>query len=186
MQEQLELHRWLLEEAGSILLVGELEEKSAERILAELVIAENENASKSESQQKPLFFYIDCQGGSLLEAFAIADLMRSMKTKVITVALGACQSAAVLLCAAGDERYALPNTRFLLHPLFASCQARLDEIEAQAKELQVLQDRYIQLLSELTGAKKRDEFSKLCKKESFLSAEEAKQLNIIDEILKGR
>jgi len=185
MQEQLELHRWLLEEAGSILLVGELEERNAERILAELVIAENENASRSETQQKPLFFYIDCQGGSLLEAFAIADLMRSMKTRIITMALGACQSAAVLLCAAGHERFALPNTRFLLHPLFASCQARLDEIEAQAKELQVLQDRYIQLLSELTGTE-QEKLSKLCRKESFLSAEEAKQLNIIDQILIGR
>jgi len=165
--------------------VGELEERSAERILVELVIVENENAGRSESQQKPLFFYIDCQGGSLLEAFAIADLMRSMKTRIITVALGACQSAAVLLCAAGHERYALPNTRFLLHPLFASCQARLDEIEAQAKELQVLQNRYVRFLSELTQTK-QEELAKLCKKESFLSAEEAKQLNIIDQILMRR
>jgi len=185
MQEQLELHRWLLEEAGSILLIGELEERNAGRILAELIIAENENAGRSESQQKPLFFYIDCQGGSLLEAFAIADLMRSMRTKIITIALGACQSAAVLLCAAGHERYALPHTRFLLHPLFASCQARLDEIEAQAKELQVLQSQYIQLLSELTQTKP-EELAKLCKKESFLSAEEAKQLKIIDLILTRR
>jgi ATP-dependent Clp protease, protease subunit len=135
--------------------------------------------------ERDIEIYINSPGGSFTALTAIYDTMRYIKPDVRTVCLGQAASAAAVILAAGTKgkRLALPNSRILIHqPATEGGYGQSSDIEIQAREILRIRSLMEQMLAEDTG-KTTDEISRDIERDKYLTAEQALEYGIIDEVL---
>jgi len=139
----------------------------------------------SEDQKKPIKLYINSPGGVVTAGMAIYDTMQFVKPPVETVCVGMAASIAAFLLAAGEKgkRIALPNSEVLIHQVMGGAEGQASDIEIAAKQILKTKAKINQLLSKMTG----QSLSKIehdSDRDYWLSAEEAKEYGLIDEVVK--
>jgi ATP-dependent Clp protease, protease subunit len=142
---------------------------------------------ESEDPEKDINLYINSPGGSITSLFAIYDTMEFIKPDVTTICMGQAASAAAVLLAAGapGKRFALPHARVLLHQPHGGAEGQSVDIEIQAREILRMRDLLNEILAEKTG-QPVDRIQKDTDRDFVLSAEEAKEYGLIDEIITAR
>ncbi|UCD69262.1 MAG: ATP-dependent Clp endopeptidase proteolytic subunit ClpP [Betaproteobacteria bacterium] len=164
-----------------VFLVGPVNEISANLIVAQMLFLESENP------EKDISLYINSPGGSVSAGMAIYDTMQFIKPDVSTLCVGQAASMGAFLLGAGTpkKRFALPNSRVMIHQPMGGFQGQASDIEIHAKEILYLRERLNQLLSKHTGQDvatiQRD-----TDRDNFLSAEEAVKYGLVDQVLVSR
>jgi len=158
-----------------------IDDAVANLICAQLLFLEYEDLDKD------VHMYINSPGGDLTALFAIYDTAKFIKPDVSTFCFGQAASAAAVLLAAGTKgkRFALPHARILLHQPWGGVEGQASDIEIQAKEILRMRDMVNRMLAEDTG----QDFEKIQRdtdRDFVLSAEEAKEYGIIDEVITTR
>ena len=164
-----------------IFLTGQVNDYVASLICAQLLFLESENPTKDIS------FYINSPGCVVTAGLAIYDTMRYIRPAVSTVCIGQAASMGSLLLCAGEagKRYALPNSRVMVHQPSGGAQGQASDIEIQAREILKIRERLNLIYVEHTG-KSLDEIEKALDRDSYLSSEEAKAFGLIDEVVDNR
>jgi ATP-dependent Clp protease protease subunit len=139
---------------------------------------------QSEDPDKEISLYINSPGGIVTSGMAIYDTMQFLKTPVTTICVGQAASMGAVLLAAGSKgkRFALPNSRIMIHQPSGGAQGQATDIEIQAREILKVKDRLNAILSSHTG-QPIDRISRDAERDYFMSAEEAKAYGLIDEII---
>lgn len=137
--------------------------------------------------KKDIHLYINSPGGSVTAGLAIYDTMQFMTCDVNTYCIGqAASMGAVLLCAGTKgKRYALPNARIMIHQPWGGVQGQATDISIQAKEILRLKDRLNEILAKHTG-KTLEAISKDTDRDFFMSADEAKNYGLVDQVVQSR
>ncbi|MFG6370412.1 MAG: ATP-dependent Clp endopeptidase proteolytic subunit ClpP [Turicimonas muris] len=164
-----------------IFLVGPVTEQSANLVVAQLLFLESENPDKDIS------LYIDSPGGSVYAGLSIYDTMQFIKPDVSTICLGMAASMGAFLLASGaaGKRYALPNSRIMIHQPSGGSQGTAADIEIQAKEILELRSRFNGILASHTG-QTIEKIAKDTERDNFMSSLEAKEYGIIDRVFTKR
>lgn len=164
-----------------VFLTGGVNDEVASLICAQLLFLESENPSKDIS------FYINSPGGLVTSGFAVYDTMRYIRPDVSTVCIGQAASMGSLLLCAGSEgkRYALPNSRFMIHQPSGGVEGQAADIEIQAREILKLRERLNNMYVEHTG-QELSVIEEAVDRDRFMSPEEAKEFGLIDEIVISR
>lgn len=164
-----------------IFLVGPVTEQSANLVVAQLLFLESENPDKDIS------LYIDSPGGSVYAGLSIYDTMQFIKPDVSTICLGMAASMGAFLLASGaaGKRYALPNSRIMIHQPSGGSQGTAADIEIQAKEILELRSRLNGILASHTG-QTIEKIAKDTERDNFMSSLEAKEYGIIDRVFTKR
>jgi ATP-dependent Clp protease protease subunit len=142
---------------------------------------------ESDDPDKDINLYINSPGGDITALFAIYDTMQYIKPHVSTIVMGQAASAAAVLLLAGTKgkRYALPHSRVLLHQPHGGAQGQAVDIEIQAKEIGRYRRLLDQLIAEHTG-QPLDKVSKDTDRDFILTAEEALEYGVVDEVISSR
>jgi ATP-dependent Clp protease protease subunit len=164
-----------------ILLGSQIDDNVANLICAQLLFLESDNP------EKEINFYINSPGGSVTAGMAIYDTMQYISSPVATLCLGQAASMAALLLAAGEKgmRYALPNSRILIHQPMGGFQGQATDIDIQAREIIRLKAILNNILSKHTGMDVA-KVEKDTERDYFMSATEAKEYGIVDHVLTSR
>jgi ATP-dependent Clp protease protease subunit len=164
-----------------VFLVGPVTEVTANLIVAQLLFLESENPDKDIS------FYINSPGGSVSAGLAIYDTMQFVKPDVSTLCVGQAASMGALLLAAGSngKRFALPNSRVMIHQPMGGFQGQASDIEIHAKEILYLKARLNEILAKHTG-QKIETIEKDTDRDNFLSATQAVSYGLVDKVLTSR
>jgi ATP-dependent Clp protease protease subunit len=164
-----------------IFLVGAVNEATANLVVAQMLFLESENP------EKDIYFYINSPGGVVSAGLAIYDTMQFIKPQVSTLCVGQAASMGSFLLAAGapGKRFALPNSRIMIHQPLGGFQGQASDIEIHAKEILYLKGRLNELLAQHTG-KSIGEIEKDTDRDNFMNAEEAVTYGLVDEVLKAR
>lgn len=166
-----------------IFLVGPVNDQTANLVVAQLLFLESENPDKD------IFLYINSPGGSVSAGMSIYDTMNFIKPDVSTLCLGQAASMGAFLLSAGakGKRFALPNSRVMIHqPLISGgLGGQASDIEIHAKELLKLKAKLNQLLAEHCG-RTLDELERDTDRDNFMSAEEAQAYGLVDQVLSSR
>ena len=164
-----------------IFLVGPLNDNAAILVTAQLLFLESENPKKEIS------FYINSPGGLVTAGLGIYDTMQYIKPPVSTLCIGQASSMGSFLLAAGEKgkRFSLPNSRIMVHQPSAGYQGQATDIEIHAKEILNLKARLNKIYSKHTK-KSEEEIKKALERDKFLTATEAKDFGLIDEVVEKR
>lgn len=164
-----------------VFLVGPVNDQSANLVVAQLLFLESENPDKDIS------LYINSPGGSVYAGMAMYDTMQFIKPDVSTLCTGLAASMGAFLLAAGakGKRFALPNSRIMIHQPSGGAQGQASDIQIQAREILDLRERLNRILAEKTGQPiSRIELD--TERDNFMSAEGAAEYGIIDKMLTSR
>nr|WP_283431812.1 ATP-dependent Clp protease proteolytic subunit [Neorhodopirellula lusitana] len=177
-QRQMTLGDLLLENR-IVFLQGEIHTGNANELVMKLLYLQSEN------RRKDIHFYINSPGGSVTATLAIYDTMQMVSCPVATYCVGeACSGAAVLLVGgAKKKRFCLPNSRVMMHQPMGGVSGQVSDIEIQASEMFRYRDKLNQIISEHSG-KSVEQIAQDTDRDFFLSAEEAKEYGLVDDILK--
>ena len=161
-----------------IFLVGPVDDAVCSVICAQFLYLESENATKD------IAFYINSPGGTVSSGLGIYDTMQYIRPDVSPVCFGRAASMGSLLLAAGakGKRYALPNSRIMMHQPSGGFSGQATDIEIAAREILRMQDMIRQIISGHTG-QSYDRVARDTDRDYYLSAEQALEYGIIDEIL---
>lgn len=164
-----------------VFLVGPVNDVTANLVVAQLLFLESENPDKD------VYFYINSPGGSVSAGMAIYDTMQFIKPDVSTLCIGQAASMGAFLLAAGTKgkRFALPNSRMMIHQPLGGFQGQASDIEIHAREILALRARLNEMLALHTG----QEIARIEKdtdRDNFMSAENAKEYGLIDKVLNNR
>ena len=161
-----------------IFLSGPIDDYISNLVVAQLLFLESENPDKDIS------IYINSPGGSISAGLAIYDTMQFVKPSISTMCIGQAASMGALLLAGGDKekRFALPNSRIMIHQPLGGAQGQAVEIEIQAKEILYLKETLNSLLAEHTG-QEIEKISEDTDRDHFLSPEEAVEYGLIDKVV---
>jgi ATP-dependent Clp protease protease subunit len=164
-----------------VFLVGPVNDGSANLIVAQLLFLESENPDKDIS------LYINSPGGSVSAGLAIFDTMQFVKPPVSTLCIGMAASMGAFLLAAGEKgkRFALPNSRVMIHQPLGGVQGQASDIEIHAREILKLRDTLNSILSERTG-QPLDTIARDTDRDNFMSSEDALKYGIVDRVLSSR
>lgn len=166
-----------------VFLVGPVTDESANLVVAQLLFLESENPDKD------IFFYINSPGGSVTAGMSIYDTMNFIKPDVSTLCLGQAASMGAFLLSAGEKgkRFALPNSRIMIHqPLISGgLGGQASDIEIHARELLKIKEKLNRLMAKHCGRDLAD-LERDTDRDNFMSAEEAKEYGLIDQILENR
>ena len=166
-----------------VFLVGPVDDQSANLVVAQLLFLESENPDKD------IFFYINSPGGSVSAGMSIYDTMNFIKPNVSTLCLGQAASMGAFLLSAGEKgkRFALPNSRIMIHqPLISGgLSGQASDIEIHAKELLKLKEKLNRLLAKHCDRDLAD-LERDTDRDNFMSAEEAKEYGLVDQVLENR
>ena len=164
-----------------IFLVGEVNDGTANLIVAQLLFLESENPDKDIS------LYINSPGGSVTAGLAMYDTMQFIKPDVSTLCTGFAASMGAFLLAAGEKgkRLCLPNSRVMIHQVSGGFRGQASDIAIHAKETLFLKNRLNEIMAKHTG-QPIETVEKDTDRDNFLSAEEAQKYGIIDRILENR
>ena len=141
---------------------------------------------QSEDSEKDISMYINSPGGSVTAGLAIYDTMQFLRCSVATYCVGQAASMAAILLAAGahGKRSGLSNARIMIHQPWGGVEGQASDISIQAKEILRLRDMVNGILSKHTG-KTMDVVARDTDRDFFMSAEQAKEYGIVDEVLSG-
>ena len=164
-----------------VFVVGPIDDFMANVIVAQLLFLESENPDKD------INLYINSPGGVVTAGLAIYDTMQYIRCDVSTMCIGQASSAASLLLMAGakGKRYALPNSRVMIHQPSGGAQGQATDIEIQAREILYLRGRLNQLYVKHTG-QPLDQIERDMERDRFMSGEDAKAYGLIDSVLEKR
>ncbi len=164
-----------------IFLVGEVEDHMANLVVAQLLFLESENPDKD------IHLYINSPGGVVTSGLAIYDTMQFIKPNVSTMCIGQACSIAALLLTAGekDKRYALANSRIMIHQPLGGFRGQATDIQIHAKETQVIKDKINGIVAHHTGQTVEKIFEDT-ERDNFMSPEEANKYGLIDKVLDKR
>ena len=176
-QRQLTLGDLLLENR-IVFLQGEIYTGNANEVVMKLLYLQSEN------RRKDIHFYLNSPGGDVVATLAIYDTMQMVSCPVATYCVGQAASGAAVLLLGGTKgkRYALPNSRVMLHQPYGGVQGQISDIEIQAAEIIHMHDKLNQIIANHTG-QSLERIKKDTDRDFFLGAEEAKAYGIVDEIL---
>ena len=164
-----------------IFLVGPVEDNVANLIIAQLLYLESENPDKD------INLYINSPGGSVTSGLAIYDTMQFIKPNVSTMCVGQAASMGALLLAGGEKekRYCLPHSRVMIHQPIGGFQGQASDIDIHAREILQARERLNKILSDHTG-QSLDTIKNDTERDNFMSANQAKDYGLIDEVLDER
>ncbi|EPN3622098.1 ATP-dependent Clp endopeptidase proteolytic subunit ClpP [Campylobacter jejuni] len=161
-----------------IMLSGEIHDELAASIVAQLLFLEAEDPTKD------IYLYINSPGGVITSGFSIYDTMNYIKPDVCTICIGqaASMGAFLLSCGAEGKRFALPNSRIMIHQPLGGARGQATDIEIQAKEILRLKT----ILNDILAKNAKQKVTKIAKdteRDFFMSAQEAKEYGLIDKVL---
>lgn len=164
-----------------VFLTGEVEDNMANLIVAQLLFLEAENPDKD------IHLYINSPGGVVTAGMAIYDTMNFIKPDVSTICLGQAASMGSFLLSAGakGKRYALANSRVMIHQPLGGFRGQASDIEIHAREILQLKDKLNELLAKHTG-QLVEKIARDTDRDNFLSAQAAKEYGLVDEVLEKR
>ncbi|WP_179396236.1 ATP-dependent Clp endopeptidase proteolytic subunit ClpP [Lacticaseibacillus absianus] len=161
-----------------IMLSGEINDQVANSIIAQLLFLD------AQDPDKDIYLYINSPGGVITSGLAILDTMNLIHADVQTIAIGMAASMASVLLAGGKKgkRFALPNSEVLIHQPLGGAQGQQTEIEIAAEQILKARKKLNQILSDATG-KPVEEIKSDTERDHYLTAQEAKDYGLIDDIL---
>jgi ATP-dependent Clp protease protease subunit len=165
-----------------IIFIGDaIEDTMANLIIAQLLFLE------SEDPERDIYLYINSPGGVVTAGLAIYDTMQYLKAPVNTICIGQAASMGAVLLAAGakGKRYALPNSRIMIHQGMGGFRGNTPDVLIQVKELETLVDKLMRILANHTG-QPPDKVKRDAERDRFMSSEEAREYGLIDEIFVGK
>ncbi len=164
-----------------IFLVGPVNDVTANLVVAQLLFLEADNPDKD------IYFYINSPGGSVTAGMSIYDTMQFIKPDVSTLCIGQAASMGAFLLNAGakGKRFALPNSRVMIHQPLGGFQGQASDIAIHAKEILSIRDRLNRIMSEHSG-QPLERIEKDTDRDNFLSAAEAAEYGLIDKVLTRR
>ena len=157
---------------------GEVRDEVSDIIIAQLLFLESEDPNKD------IHFYINSPGGVVTSGLAIYDTMNYIRADVSTICIGqaASMGAFLLSCGAKDKRFALPNSRIMIHQPLGGAQGQATDIEIQANEILRIKKTLNEILAKNTNQSIK-KIEKDTDRDFFMSAAEAKEYGIIDNVL---
>ncbi|WP_416399240.1 ATP-dependent Clp endopeptidase proteolytic subunit ClpP [Allohahella sp. A8] len=164
-----------------IFLVGQVEDHMANLIVAQLLFLESENPDKD------IHLYINSPGGVVTAGMSIYDTMQFIKPDVSTMCMGQAASMGAFLLAGGakGKRFALPNSRMMIHQPLGGFQGQASDIEIHTKEILSLRDKLNGILAKHTG-QSIEQIAKDTDRDRFMSADAAVEYGLIDQVLDER
>jgi ATP-dependent Clp protease, protease subunit len=164
-----------------IFLTGQVHDGVASLICAQLLFLESENPTKDSA------IYINSPGGVVTSGLAMYDTMQYIRPDVSTLCIGQAASMGSLLLAAGakGKRFCLPHSRVMVHQPSGGAQGQATDIEIQAREILSIRARLNRIYADHTG-QPIEEIEKTLERDRFMSAEEAKNFGLIDEVVSRR
>lgn len=161
-----------------VFISGEVNDEMANVICAQLLFLQSQDAKKEIS------VYVNSPGGSVTAGLAIYDTMQFVKCPIATYCIGQAASMGAVLLTAGDKgrRFSLPNARIMIHQPWGGAEGKASDIEITAREILRLKEKLNEILAKHSG-KKLSEVVKDTDRDHFMSAEEAKEWGLIDEVL---
>ncbi len=162
-----------------IFLGGEINQDSANTVIAQLLFLEKENPDED------IQLFINSYGGSALSGLAIVDTMRYIAPDVSTIAVGSAMSAGALILATGakGKRFALPNAEILIHQPLGGAQGQASDIDIAARNILQLRSRINAILADATGQSVK-QIEKDSDRDKYFTAQEAKKYGLIDKVVK--
>ncbi|MFC3193622.1 ATP-dependent Clp endopeptidase proteolytic subunit ClpP [Marinicella sediminis] len=164
-----------------IFLVGQIEDHMANLVVAQLLFLEAENPDKD------INLYINSPGGVITSGMSIYDTMQFIKPDVSTMCIGQAASMGAFLLNAGSagKRFALPNSRVMIHQPLGGFQGQASDIDIHAREMLKVKQKMNELMAKHSG-QPVEKVSQDTDRDHFLSAEEAKEYGIIDQVIESR
>ena len=164
-----------------IFLVGEVNDSTANLVVAQMLFLESENPDKD------IYFYINSPGGSVSAGMAIYDTMQFVKPDVSTLCIGQAASMGAFLLTAGapGKRFCLPNSRVMIHQPLGGFRGQASDIEIHAKEILYLKARLNEMLARHSG-KTLEEIERDTDRDNFMGADEAVKYGLVDKVLSSR
>jgi len=164
-----------------VFLVGPVDDYMANLIVAQLLFLEAENP------EKDISLYINSPGGVVTAGMSIYDTMQFIKPDVSTICVGQAASMGALLLASGaaGKRYALPNSRIMIHQPSGGSQGQATDIEIQAREILALRQRLNEILAKHTG-QSLETIARDTERDNFKSAEDARAYGLVDQVIERR
>ena len=164
-----------------IFLVGEVNDQTANLVIAQMLFLESENPDKD------IHLYINSPGGSVTAGMAIYDTMQFIKPDISTICMGQAASMGSFLLTAGTKgkRYALANSRVMIHQPLGGFRGQASDIEIHAKEILYIRERLNGLLAHHTG-QPIEQIAKDTDRDNFMSAETAREYGLVDAVLSQR
>jgi ATP-dependent Clp protease protease subunit len=159
-----------------VFLVGEVNDQTANLVVAQLLFLESENPDKDVS------LYINSPGGSVSAGLSIYDTMQFIKPDVATMCLGFAASMGAFLLAAGakGKRFSLPNSKVMIHQVLGGARGQATDIEIHARDILRTKDQLNRILAERTG-QPYDKVVHDTERDYFMTADEAKDYGIVDQ-----
>ncbi len=164
-----------------VFLVGEVNDQTANLVVAQLLFLESENPDKDIS------LYINSPGGSVTAGMSIYDTMQFIKPDVSTMCLGFAASMGAFLLAAGakNKRYSLPNSKVMIHQVLGGARGQATDIEIHARDILRTKDQMNRIQAERTG-QPLDKIRNDTERDYFMTADEAKDYGIVDKVIANR
>jgi ATP-dependent Clp protease protease subunit len=164
-----------------VFMVGPVTDQSANLVVAQLLFLESENPDKDIS------FYINSPGGSVSAGMSIFDTMNFIKPDVSTLCMGMAASMGAFLLAAGakGKRFALPNSKIMIHQPLGGAQGQATEIEIHAREILKTREQLNKILAERTG-QPLEKIERDTERDYYLSAAESAEYGLIDKVIDKR
>ena len=164
-----------------IFITGPIEDYMANLIVAQLLFLEAENPDKD------INVYINSPGGAITSGMSIYDTMTYIKPDISTLCIGQAASMGAILLAGGTEgkRFALPNSRIMIHQPLGGFQGQASDFEIHAKEILSMKKKLNEILAFHTG-KEVDQIEKDTERDNFMNGEEAKEYGLIDKVISER
>ena len=164
-----------------IMLSGEIDDATANTVVAELIYLEGKDP------EKDIYLYINSPGGSVTAGLAIYDTMNYVKCDVSTICIGMAASMGAFLLSSGakGKRFSLPNSEIMIHQPLGGAQGQASDIKIQADHILKIKEKLNRILSENTG-KSIEQVEKDTDRDNYLSAEDALSYGLIDKIYYNR
>ena len=164
-----------------VFLSGQITNELANLVVAQLIYLESKDPTKDIS------LYINSPGGEVTAGLAIYDTMKYIRCDVSTICIGMAASMGAFLLSSGakGKRYALPNSEIMIHQVLGGSQGQASDVEIQTKQLLKIKRKLNQLLAENVG-KKVEEVERDTDRDNYLTAEEAKEYGIVDQVFYTR
>ncbi len=164
-----------------VMLSEEVNDTTASLIVAQLLYLE------AQDPDKDIQFYINSPGGSVTAGMAIYDTMQYIKCDVSTICIGMAASMGAFLLSSGTKgkRYALPNAEIMIHQPSAGTQGQITDMAIHLKRLEIVKERMNRILSENTG-KDIQTVTADCERDNFMTAQEAMEYGLIDQVIERR
>lgn len=164
-----------------IFLVGPVEDHMANLVVAQLLFLESENPDKD------IHLYINSPGGAVTAGLSIYDTMQFIKPHVSTMCIGQAASMGAFLLTGGEQgkRFALPNSRMMIHQPSGGAQGQASDIEIQANEILKMRQQLNEIMAHHTG-KPLEEIARDTERDNFMNASEAVTYGLIDKVISRR